>query len=445
MEQIQNIWNQIVDDLYLNYDQDQIDELFQDSKPVNENNGIVTILVSTGYIQNKITTFYMNNINTLAKKYCSSPLRFKFITKQDIIEKEQKKEVIAPVSSISSSLNDSYTFDSFIVGESNKFAQRQAILVAEQPGQVANPLYIFGGVGIGKTHLMHAIGNYILDKNINTNILYVRTQDYVHDFQKASQSHDLTKFDEKYKASDIDILLVDDIQMLAGANKTQEKFFELFNILYDNKKQIIMTSDKSANQLSDIMDRLKSRFNWGLQVDINKPDLPLKIKILKRKLYETSSTEINISDEILEYIATLYENIRDLEGCLRRVLAYATMNNCNVTMDLVKEALYNIIQSRTSDLNNIKYDNLKNIIADFYSISVDDLISKKRSSNFVTPRHICMYILKTKYKLTNQEVANLMNKKDHTTIISACGKMEEELKIDKDLKLAYESILKKIE
>ena len=443
MERAQELWNKILDNLSTTLDSDIIDDTFTDTKVVNENNNVISILVPTLFIQNKINTYYTQYINKIATNINNGPVRFKFITREDIQSYSPEKPVTITPAMFESNLSNTYTFDSFIVGDSNRFAHRQALLVADQPGAQANPLYIFGGVGIGKTHLMHAIGNYILDKNINTKVLYIKTQDYITDFQKAAQSKDFTKFDDKYK--DIDILLVDDIQMLGTAKKTQEKFFELFNTLYDNKKQIVMTSDKPANQLPEIMPRLTSRFAWGMQVDINTPDLPLKIKILNGKLYETSSNDVNISDDILEYISSLYENIRDLEGCLRRVLAYATTDNSNIDMDLVKEALNGIIQTKNNDINNIKYDNLKSVIADFYNISVDDLISKKRQSSFVTPRHICMYILKNKYNLTNKEVADLMGKKDHSTVISACGKIEEDLKTNKDIKIAYDLILKKID
>lgn len=444
MEKAQSTWIQILDELSRNYEPELMEELFGNAKIINENNGVITILVDTMYIQSRINNQIMQRINKIAPKYYNGPVRFKVISRDDIQQAEIKQEEQETYNEIifETNLSDSYTFDSFMVGEANRFAQRQALLTAEQPGSQANPLYIFGGVGIGKTHLMHAIGNYILDKDINSKVLYVKAQDYITEFSKASQSKDLSKFDEKY--SNLDVLLVDDIQMLGTAKKTQEKFFELFNKMYDNHKQIVITSDKPADQMPDIMPRLTTRFAWGLQVDINTPDLPLKIKILKRKLYETSSNDINISDEILEFIASLYENIRDLEGCLRRVLAYATMNNSNITMDLVKESLHNILKGRETDINNTKYDNVKSVVCDFYNISVSDLVGNKKQSSFVIPRHITMYILRTKYNLTYKQIAELLCKKDHSTIMSAIAKMEEELKVDKELKTSYETILKKI-
>lgn len=441
MEKAQDIWNQILFELNKNYDPDLINEAFGSAKVISENNSLITIMVDTMYIQTKINKFYFPSINNIAQNLFSTPLRFKFITKDDLLQKTEP-DVYIQKSAFESNLNPSYTFESFIVGDSNKFAQRTAYLAASQPGTLYNPLYIFGGVGIGKTHLMQSIGNYILDQDINKKVLYVRSQDYINEYSKAAQSHDMSKFEEKY--SNLDLLLVDDIQMLSNAKKSQETFFNLFQTMYDNQKQIVITSDRPTNQLKDIMDRLTTRFSWGMQIDINKPDLPLRVRILKRKLYETSADENSISDEILQYIASLYENIRDLEGCLRRVLAYAAMLNVDVNMDIVKESLSSLISSKNDDINSANYDNLKSIIADFYNISVDDLIGKKRNSHFVTARHLTAYILKTKYKLTNNDIGKILGGKDHSTITTAIAKMEEEIKNNEELSLSYNTILKKI-
>lgn len=441
MEKAQDIWNQILFELNKNYDPDLINEAFGSAKVISENNSLITIMVDTMYIQTKINKFYFPSINNIAQNLFSTPLRFKFITKDDLLQKTEP-DVYIQKSAFESNLNPSYNFESFIVGDSNKFAQRTAYLAASQPGTLYNPLYIFGGVGIGKTHLMQSIGNYILDQDINKKVLYVRSQDYINEYSKAAQSHDMSKFEEKY--SNLDLLLVDDIQMLSNAKKSQETFFNLFQTMYDNQKQIVITSDRPTNQLKDIMDRLTTRFSWGMQIDINKPDLPLRVRILKRKLYETSADENSISDEILQYIASLYENIRDLEGCLRRVLAYAAMLNVDVNMDIVKESLSSLISSKNDDINSANYDNLKSIIADFYNISVDDLIGKKRNSHFVTARHLTAYILKTKYKLTNNDIGKILGGKDHSTITTAIAKMEEEIKNNEELSLSYNTILKKI-
>lgn len=441
MEKAQDIWNQILFELNKNYDPDLINEAFGSAKVISENNSLITIMVDTMYIQTKINKFYFPSINNIAQNLFSTPLRFKFITKDDLLQKTEP-DVYIQKSAFESNLNPSYTFESFIVGDSNKFAQRTAYLAASQPGTLYNPLYIFGGVGIGKTHLMQSIGNYMLDQDINKKVLYVRSQDYINEYSKAAQSHDMSKFEEKY--SNLDLLLVDDIQMLSNAKKSQETFFNLFQTMYDNQKQIVITSDRPTNQLKDIMDRLTTRFSWGMQIDINKPDLPLRVRILKRKLYETSADENSISDEILQYIASLYENIRDLEGCLRRVLAYAAMLNVDVNMDIVKESLSSLISSKNDDINSANYDNLKSIIADFYNISVDDLIGKKRNSHFVTARHLTAYILKTKYKLTNNDIGKILGGKDHSTITTAIAKMEEEIKNNEELSLSYNTILKKI-
>lgn len=444
MERAQDVWNTILYSLYNSYDSSDLDEYFEDSKKVtDELNGLITILVPTTYIQKQLNTLYMNSINKIINEKFDGNYRIKFVTREDYEKKEQiiiEKEAVSK--QFESNLNNSYTFSSFMVGESNRFAHRQALLVSQQSAEIGNPFYIFGSVGIGKTHLMQAIGNAMLDTNIKLKVLYIQTQDFINEFSKASQSKKIDELYDKY--TDLDLLLVDDIQMMSDAPKTQDFFFNIFNKLRDNNKQIVITSDCPANKLK-IMDRLRSRFAWGLQADIDIPNLDLKVKILRRKLQESSSNDKNIDDEILTYIASLFQNIRDLEGCLRRVLAFATVTQEDITMDLVKESLKNLIQSKNIDSNLEKYDNLKSIVASFYNITIEDLVGKSRTNNIIVPRHLCMYILKNKYKLPYKKIGDLMGKKDHSTVMTACAKVEQELKDDEEIKLAYNTIIKKLD
>ncbi len=442
MQKYQDIWNLILEELNKNYDQETIDEIFGDTKKVvNENNGLVYILVPSLYIQNKINNIYMANIKKIAQKISNEPIRFKFVTEDEFIRLQPHEDPIKMQIEYDSGLNSSYTFDSFVIGDSNRFSARNAIMVAEQPGIYANPLYIFGGVGLGKTHLMQAIGNYILDKDINKKILYIKSQNFMDEYTKAIRNKNMEQFEKKYE--NLDVLLIDDIQMLSQGNKTQEQFFNLFNNMYDNHKQIVITADCSPVQLKNFMDRLRTRFAWGLQVDITTPNLELRVKILKRKLFEQSSNT-EISDELFEYIASLYSNIRDLEGGLRRVLSYSVVWNKDITLDLIKEALAPIIESKHENNSDFNYENVKSVIADFYNISIEDLISKKRKSNLIIPRHICMYLFKTKYNLTYKKIGELMGGKDHSTVISGCAKVEQEIKTNVDTKLAVDTLIKKL-
>ncbi len=443
MEKIQIIWSNLINELSKNYDSELISEVFDDCQIVKENNGLVHILVPSVYVKSKINNVFYNNINKLLPTICDSPIRLKFVTKEDLVKEENKFEeklTVQNIQSFESNLNGLYTFDSFIVGDSNRFAQRNALITAQQPGTVNNPLYIFGGVGLGKTHLMQAIGNYYLDANVGKNVLYITTQNFIKEYSLAAKNKELDKFDEKY--NNLDMLLIDDIQMISSAPKTQEAFFNIFVNLTNNNKQIVITSDKPANQLNNIMDRLTTRFNYGLTVDISTPDIPLKCNILKYKLSQSSPA--SIEDNVIEYISTLFDNIRELEGCLRRVLAYADISNEDVTLELAKDALSSIISNKQANDSNDQYENVKSIICDFYNISVSDIVGKKRTSNIVVPRQLCMYILRNKYDLPYTKIGELMGHKDHSTVMTAVSKIDNELNSNADLKLSYEAVIKKL-
>ena len=443
MEKAQVLWSEIIIELQKNYSSDLMEDVFNQCQVIKEENGLIYILVPSTYLKSKINTQFYTNINKLLPKISNEPIRLKFVTKEDLVTQENKyeeKTLDQQEISFESNLIPSFTFDSFIVGNSNRFAQRNALITAQQPGVVNNPLYIFGGVGLGKTHLLQAIGNYFLDSNVSAKVLYITTQNFIKEFSLASKNKELEKFDQKY--NELDMLLIDDIQMISSAAKTQEAFFNIFVNLTNNNKQIVITSDKPANQLDNIMDRLTTRFNYGLAVDISAPDIQLKCNILKYKLSQSSPA--SVGDDVIEYISTLFDNIRELEGSLRRVLAYADISNEDVTLDLAKEALASIINNRQNNDADEQYENIISIICDFYGITTNDIIGTKRTSNIVIPRQLCMYILRNKYNLPFKKVGMLLGNKDHSTIMSGVAKIEQELKSDSDLKLSLESILKKL-
>ena len=443
MEKAQVLWSEIIVELQKNYSSDLMEDVFNQCQVIKEENGLIYILVPSTYLKSKINTQFYTNINKLLPKISNEPIRLKFVTKEDLVTQENKyeeKTLDQQEISFESNLIPSFTFDSFIVGNSNRFAQRNALITAQQPGVVNNPLYIFGGVGLGKTHLMQAIGNYFLDSNVSAKVLYITTQNFIKEFSLASKNKEIEKFDQKY--NELDMLLIDDIQMISSAAKTQEAFFNIFVNLTNNNKQIVITSDKPANQLDNIMDRLTTRFNYGLAVDISAPDIQLKCNILKYKLSQSSPA--SVGDDVIEYISTLFYNIRELEGSLRRVLAYADISNEDVTLDLAKEALASIINNRQNNDSDEQYENIISIICDFYGITTNDIIGTKRTSNIVIPRQLCMYILRNKYNLPFKKVGMLLGNKDHSTIMSGVAKIEQELKSDSDLKLSLESILKKL-
>jgi chromosomal replication initiator protein len=315
-----------------------------------------------------------------------------------------------------------------------------ATKVAENPGTTFNPLYIFGGVGLGKTHLMQAIGNYIADGDVNNKILYVQANEYLEDYGRAIRDNNMKAFEEKYE--NLDVLLVDDIQMLEKGKSSQQEFFKLFNNMTDRQKQIVITSDTPPAKLNGIMERLTSRFQMGLTVDIKQPDYNQRVQILKRKLLETS--QVQVSEDVIKYIAENFvNNVRELEGALTRVLWQAEILNTTPNIQIAKDTLEILINAQIKD-DKTNYENALSVIADFYTISVADLLGKSRESKYTLPRHIAMYLLKNHYNLTYSKIGAIFNGRDHTTVMNGCTKIDGELNTDKELKMAVDSILKKI-
>ncbi len=345
-----------------------------------------------------------------------------------------------------SNLNKNYTFDSFVVGESNQFAQAAALAVAENPGTIYNPLFIYGNSGLGKTHLMHAIGNYIEHK-YNKKVLYVTSDDFMNDFtglaRKSNSGSNLDYaefFKNKYR--NVDVLLIDDIQFLGGAEKTQQEFFHTFNNLYNDSKQIIVSSDRSPEDLKVLEDRLRTRFAWGLQVDISPPDYDLKVAIIRKKL---KGEAISINEEVISYIASNIGNdVRQLEGSITRLVAYsAIMCVTDISLEFAMEALRDFTKKdAVTDQNNIR--RIQKSVANFYNISFEDMKSKKRTPNLAIPRQVAMYLCR---KLTDESFERIgieFSGKNHATVIHACNKIEREMKINADLNDAINNIKKQL-
>lgn len=438
MELYQDLWNKTKDIIRNNLSENTFNDMFGDVKKVaKEENGLIYVIVPSTFIKTKINNIYTKMIaNTLAS-LTDKKLKFKFVCEDEIQTTPVYKE---PAKFNKNNLNNNYTFESMVVGEANRLAYITGMKVAEQPGYFANPLYIFGGVGLGKTHLMQAIGNFILDNNLEANILYVQANDFISDYVKAIANNDIPAFEEKY--DNLDVLLIDDIQMLARGQKSQDEFFKLFNAMINKQKQIVITSDCPASKLNGIMDRLTSRFQMGMPVDIHQPDLTQRVNILKRKLAENSDKPID--ESVLYYIAENFtDNVRELEGALNRVLWYSVVNNTEPNVDIASESLDILIRAQQKKVKS-NYDDALSVIANMYSITVSDLIGKSRNSKYVLPRHIAMYILKTHYKLTYSKIGAILNGRDHTTVMNGCNKIEEDLQNNEQLKMAVETVLKKV-
>ena len=442
------LWQTILSELEQTYDEDTFAEVFEPLQNIHHvNNNVIYIVAPNEFIKNRIQRLYLSKIQDLALKNSGETLRFKFVLESEL---EPEYDIVTPDLDLENryrlgNLNGSFRFDNFVVGKSNMFAFRMAMKVADQPGVVANPLYIFGDVGLGKTHLTQAIGNYILDNNPHANVLYVKADSFIEDFANLLKRQQMDDFHAKYR--DIDVLLVDDIQIMGGATKTQMEFFKLFDILYQQNKQIVITSDKPASELKNIMSRLTSRFEVGLSVDIQVPDLDHRIEILKRKLSSETSHAEAMDREVLNFIASSFvTNIRELEGALKRVLFYALTNNIDINVEHAQEALEPLLKTRrkSNQLNENNYDRIQSVVSDFYGISIDDLIGKKRHSKYVIPRHIAMYLIKSNHNIPYKSIGSLFGDRDHSTVLAACEKIENELKQDKTLKLAVDTIIKKL-
>ncbi len=447
MSPYDNLWQMILKDLERLYSEETYSELFSPLlSTFKYQNGLITMVVANDFLKNRINKLYIGKINELASEYSKTPVRFKFISQDEVKPEETVTERKLSIDYRQGNLNSTYTFDSFVVGKSNMFAFRMAMKVADQPGAVANPFYIFGDVGLGKTHLMQAIGNYILDNDVTKRILYVKADNFIEDFVSLlSRNNKTDEFNTKYR--DIDVILVDDIQIMANASKTQMEFFKLFDYLYLNNKQIVITSDKPASQLTNIMPRLTTRFEAGLSVDIQVPDLEHRINILKRKL-NTMETPSLVSDDILSFIATQFTaNIREMEGALIRLISYAQTFDLEITPEVVDDALDAVLKTRkkTDALNENNYDRIQSVVSDYFQVSLQDLIGKKRHAKFALPRHLAMYLIKTKYNIPYKTIGQLFSDRDHSTVLAACEKIEKDIKIDTTLKFALDSIMKKLD
>ena len=345
---------------------------------------------------------------------------------------------------INSNLKKEMTFDNFMVGESNRFAQTTALAVAEQPGKIYNPYFIYGNSGMGKTHLMHAIGNYI-EENSNKNVLYITSDKFLDDFRmitkKSDENYDVVDhFKDKYR--NIDVLIIDDIQMLSGASKTQAEFFNTFNELYSSNKQIILSSDRSPDDLKMFEDRLKTRFNWGLTVNILPTDYDLKIKILKSKLAEYEFSK-QIKPEVLDFIANNFQSdVRHLEGAIKRLYACISMfTPQEVNIEFAQEYLKDIMKSSMYMTNSIA--KIQKAVAEYYDVTVESLKSKKRTANINNARQIAMYICKMNTEETIEKIGLEFNR-DHATVIHACDKIDEEYKNNEELRKEIKDIKDKI-
>ncbi|PJM39237.1 chromosomal replication initiator protein DnaA [Staphylococcus epidermidis] len=330
------------------------------------------------------------------------------------------------------------TFDTFVIGPGNRFPHAASLAVAEAPAEAYNPLFIYGGVGLGKTHLMHAIGHHVLSNKPNAKVIYTSSEKFTNEFIKSIRDNETEAFREKYRK--IDVLLIDDIQFIQNKEQTQEEFFHTFNELHQNNKQIVISSDRPPKEIAKLEDRLRSRFEWGLIVDITPPDYETRMAILQKKIEEEN---LDIPPEALNYIANqIQSNIRELEGALTRLLAYSKLQGKPITTELTAEALKDIIQSPKSKKNTIQ--DIQKVVGQYYSVRIEDFSAKKRTKSIAYPRQIAMYLSRELTDFSLPKIGEEFGGRDHTTVIHAHEKIANDIKSDPTFKQEVENLEKEI-
>ena len=364
-----------------------------------------------------------------------------------ILEKDADDEMMSAPGNVyninyeNANLNSKYRFDTFVVGGNNKFAHSASLAVAESPGVAYNPLYLYGGAGLGKTHLMHSIGHFILEHNPDMKVLYVTSEQFTNEVIESIRSGNaskMTKFREKYRT--VDVLLIDDVQFIIGKESTQEEFFHTFNVLHSAGKQLILSSDKPPKEMETLEERFRSRFEWGLIADIQPPDYETRMAILKKNA-ENYNKKIN--EEIFQYIATnIKSNIRELEGAFNKVIAYSKLNKVEINLSSVQEALKDIISP--NEKKQITSGLIVEVVAEHFGITPEDIMSKRRNTEYVLPRQICMYLCRKYTDDSLQSIGKAVGKKDHTTVIHGIEKITEDIEKNDELKGKIDIIIKKL-
>lgn len=424
------------------------DTWFKDTSLSKITNDSIDILVPMSFHKDFLNRNYYDLIDSIITNLTGHSYDINFVVEDDIVNNDivvnnntSKKNN----DNFQTNLNPQYTFDTFVIGDSNRFAQTAAVAVAEQPGKVYNPLFIHGKSGLGKTHLMHAIGNYITETS-DKKVLYVTSDKFITDFiginRKDTDNYDVIEhFKEKYR--NIDVLIIDDIQFLGGAEKTQQEFFHTFNTLYDSNKQIIISSDRSPDDLKLLEDRLRTRFRWGLTANIFPPDFDLRCKILRDKMSGLEGAKL-IKDDVIEYIANNCESdVRYLEGSIRRLFAFAAMYSpTEINLDFAIEALKDYIGSSVYSSSNIS--KIQKAVADYFDITVENLKSKKRTANINNARQIAIYLCRVITEETTTRIGLEFGNRDHSTVLHAIDKVSRDVKNNEELKSQLNEIKNKI-
>ncbi len=449
MDSIKKKWDEIKETVRKEY---ELTDVSYDTwiKPLNfydvkDNVVIIMIPSDQAHALNYISSKYKNFFKVIVSEMMDHTYDISFVLEKDAMEQEKNREsTTKPLNHVNyenANLNPKYKFDTFVVGSNNKLAHSAALAAAESPGEVYNPLYIYGGAGLGKTHLMHSIGHFILERNPGIKVLYVTSENFTNEVISCIRSGDALKMNqmrEKYRT--VDILMIDDIQFIIGKESTQEEFFHTFNTLHSAGKQIILSSDKPPKDMETLEERLRSRFEWGLIADIQPPDYETRMAILIKNA-ENYNKEID--DEVLQYIAeNVKSNIRELEGALNKIMAFSKLNKVDINLEYAEEALKDVIYPNKK--KEITPSFIIEVVAEHFGISPQDIASKKRTAELVQPRQVVMYLCRQLTETSLQNIAKAIGKKDHTTVLHGIEKITEKMENDEELKNKVDIIRKKI-
>jgi chromosomal replication initiator protein len=391
------------------------------------------------FTQHWITEHFINDLNSSIKEVTGQLFNVHFLVNKKVKTVNIKEEIKTEEKNINRQplLHDKYTFENFVVGDNSKFAYAAAMAVSNAPGREYNPLFIYGGVGLGKTHLLQATGNRVYSQYPNLRILYTQTEEFLNEMIKSIQEYSTVQFKQKYR--EIDLLLIDDIHFLSGKERLQEEFFHTFNALFEAKKQIVITSDRPPKEITGLEERVISRFHWGLMVDLQPPDFETRLAILRSKI---QSDNIQISDSVINYIASnIKSNIRELEGCLIKLLAHASIYKTDITVEVATKVLNDFIKEKEK---RITQERIIRTVSDFYNIDIEEIKGDKRSKSVVEARQIAIYLARNLTNLSLKEIGNGFGKRDHSTILHSFDKIANLLRKNKRIKSEISTIKNKL-
>ncbi|WP_219620146.1 chromosomal replication initiator protein DnaA [Bacillus canaveralius] len=435
MENIADLWNNALANIEKKISKPSFDTWLKSTKAHSLQGDTLTITAPNEFARDWLEERYSQLISGILYEITGEELGVKFIIPQNQNDAEidsplpQRRTLKDedPPELPQNMLNPKYTFDTFVIGSGNRFAHAASLAVAEAPAKAYNPLFIYGGVGLGKTHLMHAIGHYVIDHNPSAKVVYLSSEKFTNEFINSIRDNKAVDFRNKYR--NVDVLLIDDIQFLAGKEQTQEEFFHTFNTLHEESKQIVISSDRPPKEIPTLEDRLRSRFEWGLITDITPPDLETRIAILRKK---AKAEGLDIPNEVMLYIANQIDsNIRELEGALIRVVAYSSLINKDINADLAAEALKDIIPSSKPKVITIQ--EIQRIVGEHYSVRLEDFKAKKRTKSVAFPRQIAMYLSRELTDFSLPKIGEEFGGRDHTTVIHAHEKISKLVQTDATL------------